>query len=281
MQDDKPQPSVTLKEDGGQKIIYTLPASSNPARESVLYFSLPKAGNIMLSTLMGDLAAVVGTPLVYIIGEFYQHGIPLEKMPASTADIFLPRGYCYGFPGVPGEFTIPILGQVPATMLVRDPRDMAVSMYFSTMLSHPAPGAAKESSGGKADEMPRRAEALRMDIDTFIRTYCGFYYRDLMSKFIEVAALPRVRIFRYEDVIYAKRRWADDICAHYGWEIPAEVLDQAVSKIDVFPDKEKPADHVRQVHPGNYKAKLQPETIRWIEDTCAKEMDFFGYRRDA
>jgi hypothetical protein len=88
-----------------------------------------------------------------------------------------------------------------------------------------------------------------------------------------------VKVFRYEDVIYAKRKWAADICAHYGWDVSAQSLDEAVAEIDVFPDAERPADHVRQVHPGNYKKKLKPGTIRWIEDALDDQMAFFGYGR--
>jgi hypothetical protein len=33
------------------------------------------------------------------------------------------------------------------------------------------------------------------------------------------------------------------------------------------------------VHPGNYKKKLKPEAIRWIEDALGEQMAFFGYGR--
>ncbi len=86
-----------------------------------------------------------------------------------------------------------------------------------------------------------------------------------------------MRVFRYEDVIYEKKTWAEEICSHYGWNVTNDQLEAAVAKVDVFPDEERPDQHVRQVHPGNYKQKLRPETIRYIEETCAAEMEFFGY----
>lgn len=86
-----------------------------------------------------------------------------------------------------------------------------------------------------------------------------------------------MKVFRYEDIVYTKKTWAEEICFHYGWKVTNEQLEAAVAKVDVFPDDERPDQHVRQVHPGNYKQKLRPETIRYIEETCAAEMGFFGY----
>jgi hypothetical protein len=211
-----------------------------------------------------------------VIGELYQVGILPDEAPASTSQVILPKGYCYGFPGWPTTFEIPILGKAKSILLVRDPRDMAVSMYFSTLLSHPKPGA----SGGNNDNkalMPRRAEAGEMGIDKFVLTYCGGFYQEVLQSYRELALSPSMKVFRYEDIVYTKRTWAEDICSHYGWKVTNEQLEAAVAKVDVFPDDERPDQHVRQVHPGNYKQKLRPETIRYIEETCAAEMGFFGY----
>lgn len=118
---------------------------------------------------MSYLAHAAKLTLVYVIGELYQVGILPDEAPASTSQVILPKGYCYGFPAWPTTFEIPILGKAKSILLVRDPRDMAVSMYFSTLLSHPKPGA----SGGNNDNkalMPRLAEAGEMGIDKFVLT---------------------------------------------------------------------------------------------------------------
>jgi hypothetical protein len=225
---------------------------------------------------MSSLVDAAKLSLVYMIGELYQAGILPDRAPASTSQVILPKGYCYGFPGLPTTFDIPILDSVQSILLVRDPRDMAVSMYFSTLLSHPKPGASTNNDDQNT-VMPRRTEAQEMGIDKFVFTYCGGFYKEILTTYRELALRPSMKVFRYEDVVYKKRTWTQDICSHYNWNVTDAQLEAAVAQVDVFPDKERPDQHVRQVHPGNYKQKLLPETIRYMEDICAAEMEFFGY----
>lgn len=281
--DPSQQPSISYQNGDALRVIYTLPPTPSPHLDSVLFFTVPKSGTVMLTQLLGRLAPQAGLNLVYIIGELYQLGILRHDIPASTSAIFLPKGYCYGFPGMPEAFEIPLLGQAKTILLVRDPRDMVVSLYYSCLLSHPAPGQSADAVQDRAAVMPGREEAQSMGIDDFITGFVAcnphINYGKILSQYAALAKLPGVRVFRYEDVIYNKQQWATDICAHYGWKISAALLDDAVAQIDVFPDSERPAEHVRQVHPGNYKNKLKPATTRWIEETWADEMGFFGYQR--
>ena len=269
-------PSITVGEVDGKPVVISLPPAKNPKVPSTLYFTLPKAGTLMLTNLIKNLAPIVGSKLYYPIGELFKLGILDGQAPASTGSLFLPRGYCYGLPNLPGEFEIPILGQVKTVLLVRDPRDLAVSLYFSSRFSHPTPG----SLDGKPGVLPHRSKVENMELDFFAGRAAMNYYTNRFRKYAELANLPGVKVFRYEDIIYDKLQWAGEICDHFEWNIPRRNLESAVAQIDVFPDKERPNDHVRQVHPGNYKSKLQPETIRHIEQHLAEEMAFFGYKPD-
>jgi hypothetical protein len=86
-----------------------------------------------------------------------------------------------------------------------------------------------------------------------------------------------MKVFRYEDDIYENQTWAKELFAHCGMTISSQRFEAAVAQLNGLPDKERPDQHVRQVHPGNYKQKLRPETNRYIEETCAAEMEFVGY----
>jgi hypothetical protein len=63
--------------------------------------------------------------------------------------------------------------------------------------------------------------------------------------------------------------------------VPAERRREIAARGDVFPDKENYEEHIRQVHPGNYKKKLEPKTIRALDDILAADMAPFGYEPDA
>ena len=273
-------PSISYNDGDARHVIYTLPPTLDPNRDSVLFFTAPKSGTVLLSQLLGHLAPHAGVSFVYIIGEFFKLGIPPGKAPASTSAIFLPKGYCYGFPYLPTEFEIPIIGKVKTLLLVRDPRDMLVSLYYSLRISHPDPGEFAGSLKAEMTMMPGRTDAQTTDIDEFAVQYANdIDYTDVLRRYRELAELSEVTIFRYEDVIYDKARWVAEICTYLGWNISVDVQCEAVAKVDVFPEREEPDKHIRQVHPRNYKKKLKIEAIRLIEDVCADEMAFFGYER--
>lgn len=280
-------PSITYDDGETERVVYSLPPAFGPDADSILFFTAPKSGTVMLSLLLGCLAPHAGLNFVYIIGEFFKLGIPPTKAPASTSAIFLPKGYCYGFPYLPSEFEIPIIGRVKTLLLVRDPRDMLVSLYYSVRSSHPEPGSSVNAVNAKITELPGRRAAQTMDIDEFLTGYimddanCNSIenYRDLLREYRELSVSGPVKLFRYEDVIYDKAGWVADICAYLGWNISAEIQRDAVARVDIFPGSEQQDEHIRQVHPGNYKSKLKIETIRLIEDICAEEMAFFGYER--
>jgi hypothetical protein len=134
-------------------------------------------------------------------------------------EYLLPKGYCYGFPNLPTEFEILILSRVKSSLLVRDPRDLLVSLYFSSRFSHPVPGQAESAVHDKATGLTGRTSTETMDIDSFAVQYARTYYRGILRGYMALAGSSGVRVFRYEDVIYDKIQWARDICGHYGWKV--------------------------------------------------------------
>jgi hypothetical protein len=59
--------------------------------------------------------------------------------------------------------------------------------------------------------------------------------------------------------------------------VPARHRKRIASSQDVFPTEEQVDRHIRQVHPGNHKTKLRPETISELNKTFGATMAFFGY----
>jgi hypothetical protein len=86
-----------------------------------------------------------------------------------------------------------------------------------------------------------------------------------------------VATYRYEDIIFNKQDWAADIVNWYEWDIPDEVIKKAVALFDVVPEAERPDQHIRQVHPGNYKRHLSPAIASRIAAQFDPYIRAFGY----
>jgi len=269
---------VTIEYDdaGVVKTIFTLPPTSSPDQPSVFAFALPKAGSVLLDSIVSALSARVGLTYVSIMGEYFKLGLAAKNWPSSTSKIFRDKGYCYGgFRFFPQQFDIPVLRTSKALLLVRDPRDMIVSHYFSTRSSHPDPGRALKTS---MTGMPARERAQTLTLDEYVIDFAHIYTQH-MSHYIELLEQrpDAFRVFRYEDVVFNKRDWVADICKTFEWSVSGSAIRSIADENDIVPGKEREAKHIRQVRPGDHRRKLRPETIDKLNALYARQLSYFGY----
>ena len=254
----------------GTVTIYPHEIKPTSEKPSVLALSLPKAGSVMLDGIMKMLCPYVDMRYVSIMEAFYVAGVMETNLPAETSQLFKPKGVCYGgFRYYPTQFEVPIADSAPAILLVRDPRDMLTSLYFSALKSHPARGAGNKNPAAEA--------AQTTGIDDYVKKFFKMYRLRMNEYSAYIGGHPNTKLFRYEDIIYEKPRFVKDICTHFEWEIPEPDQIAIAKHWDLVPDAEKPDEHVRQVHPGNFRTKLQRETIAFLEDALKSEMAAFGY----
>ena len=258
------------------QVMYRLPPrfSNNP---SCLMFTQPKSGSKMVRGILRELAKQSGLQPTGPGGAFFQAGIPPSEIPASTSEIFQPTGYFYHFSNVPTEYEIPI--DAATLVHVRDVRDVLVSKYYSLRNSHPEPGDVVASDKKRAF-LDQREELRRLDVDQGVLRLATLGLADMMKGLRERASCRGTMLTRYEDMVYRKEEWANDVCHHFGWDRSKQVIARAVAPFDVFPGGERPDQHLRQAHPGNFRKKLKRETIDRLNHSFREELEFFGYELD-
>lgn len=273
---------VTIEYDdaGTVKTIFTLPPTKSPDKPSVYAFSLHKAGSVLLDSILRSLCDRVGLTYVSLMTEFFRLGLAEKNVPSSASRVFADGGYCFGgFRSFPKTFEIPNLGRRKSVLLVRDPRDMLVSHYYSMRSSHPDPGKALTTS---MQGLSRRDAALKLSVDEYALDYASFYAREL-GRYIDVLEQnpENFTVFRYEDVIFHKKQWIADICETFGWDVSSWAMRRIARKNDIVPRAEDEGRHVRQVTPGDSMRKLQPETIEKLNAVYERHFRFFGYDQAA
>jgi hypothetical protein len=241
---------------------------------SVVALSLPKAGSTLLFALLQDLAPKAGLAYVSPQDFFFRTGLRLIEQPHEAGSLFRPRGYCYGGFRGPPPYAIPILDAARCVVLVRDPRDMAVSHWYSITQSHVVP----ETDEGEHFMAKARRQALDRGKDAHVlqvaRGLDAQYDRLLGSGILH---RERTAVFRYEDVIFRKRDWVDAICAWFDWDIAEEVRSRVAERHDVRPTTSDPAAHIRQVTPGNHREELGEKQRAQIDRILARWLVMFGY----
>ncbi len=249
------------------------PASDAP---SVLAFGMIKGGSTLLFDLLTVLAPAAGLTWFSLNDQMFRLGVKEADIPGEASRLFLPQGYCYGgFRDWPPH-DIPILRSARAVWLIRDPRDMIVSLYHSTVASHRIPEPTADGREHYMAELRRRAQA--MTLDAFCRARVGVYQR-MFARFQAAGLqdLPNLRVYRYGKVIFRKRDWVDDLCNWYGWRIPARLRYAAADRFDLLPEAPDPEAHVRQVRPGSHRVELSAEDVAFLDAVLADPLRRFGY----
>lgn len=247
---------------------------------SVLHYSVNKAAtqytkgimlrcgkeNGLLPVRLSDYAWVKDFPYIFTLPENevkrYHH-------------LFRQRGFLYTVFGglVQG---VPDLQKYRTLVMVRDPRDLLVSGYYSYSKSHAMP----EAPDKAADLLALREKMQNQGIDSYVLE-ASERTRENMQQYIDLRqSHPSICILKYEDMLADFPTWLDNLLEHCQWQISVSLRDTLIRQSTPQTDKvrEDVSNHRRQVTPGNYKAKLQDQTIAQLDEKFAEIFVELGYR---
>jgi hypothetical protein len=241
--------------------------------ESLFAFSLHKAGSTLLYNMLRDLAPYVGLPYVSLEDQLFSEGIGYDELPINAGEIFSGTGCIYGgFRFYNSGYSIPNISERKKILLVRHPLDILVSLYFSLTKSHGLPGGGLTSAF-----VEKKNNALKLGAEQFALQR-SMTILSLYLSYQPILADKNLVIFRYEDIIYDKVGFLREICTHFGLCPPQNVIDEIAARYDIIPANDSPDQHVRQVHPNNYRKHLSPDVIEFLTEYFSPVLQAFGYK---
>ena len=247
--------------------------------DSIYCVALHKSGSVLFDNIVKAICHASGRSCVDVEVQLFRQGLNFSHCDHHLLDFCGQPGFVYsGFRGLWQLMLLRRFRDSRKLMLVRDPRDIAISFYHSMAKSHTIPG------GGEVRDlvMEHRTRAqslepsewvLKGGVDGVLQNFNAF------AMISRNKASGEWHLYRYEDVIYKKLDWTRDLVAKLNVELPEETIQAIVAKEDVFPEKEDASKHIRRVHPGGYRDSLSAEAILYIENRCANAMKVFGYER--
>lgn len=251
-----------------------IPPTSRPDFGSCHVFAFPKSGSVLLNNIVEVMMREHHIPFVNIPNYFHQEGISLDSV-LFDSNTFAAKGYCYaGHRRAPPSLA-GCLNQLPGQkiLMVRDPRDMLVSMFYSIKYSHGWPAKGTEQFFFKLRSLQAYTD---LDIDAFCIS-CVTIYISGLDNYLDLLGDRNTKIIRYEDVIFKKIELARIICEWFSLRFSSRRLEELVAPFDVKRSDERPNEHVRQVEPGDHKRKLQSSTIEFMNIAFADFMRKFNY----
>jgi hypothetical protein len=269
--------TMALTLTSGRQIAFDVDAGGDGPAFFVL--SLARSGSTLLNEIVEGLAAANGRRFIEVGVSFFEANIEVDEYSVDPALVRLVRpGNVYGgFRSLP-----PILAwsELFSTgrkvLLVRDPRDALVSLYYSDAYSHLVPEPTDGFDDVRRMMEERRQRARSMSIDDYVIERARPTARILMG-YLPLIRSSTVRWLRYEDTIFEKSSLIASVAEHFGWKADDEVTARIVSTSDVLPEAENPLDFIRQVKPGDHVAKLRPATVVALNRILGAAMRPYGY----
>ena len=217
-----------------------------------------------------DAAATYAAPIVYL-----GNREPIRSLPPS------------------------FLSESSVLLMVRDPRDCLVSMYFSFLGSHTAPGHLNEIEKRTwLDSVwKKRAETA---IDNYVIEKSQGYLKNLQAMLAFAHMSANCIVIKYEDYILDKKMLCNCINAvidslqHSAeservlrslWRgIRDQLLgrrsrqmDRITRKHTFIPTRESQGQHIRQALPGDHRTKLQKGTVQKLDLIFGEILNKFNY----
>lgn len=240
---------------------------------SLYLFGVVKGGSTLLSKIGGEIAARTPYRHIDVDKLLFDKGYHMPLIQEDVSGLINKQGCIYGsFRWMPPNLAMPYLESKRKVLLLRDPRDMMVSLYFSMKYSHKIP-----DEGPMSEAMSRNREQLQsQDINDFVLSrinYFGLnYFRTLQIKYMD-----NTMFRRYEDIIFNKEKFVSDICEFSNINLSDEQICEIAAEHDIVPDQEQVGQHVRNVKPGNFREKLEEETIQIINNRLFGAIRGLGY----
>jgi hypothetical protein len=252
--------------------------TTSSSHRSIIHFSVNKAATQYVKSILKRCAEENGLTHVRINDYAFHTDFPyLDHLTREEMQryqhVFKPSGYLYSVFGGMVE-GIDDLENYLVVLMVRDPRDVLTSDYFSIAHSHPVP----PGDNKVASFMERREFARDVDIDRYViqqSEHVGEIYRCYLELLVDK---PNVYITTYEDMIDDFESWLEHLLDYchlpISTRLERELLEEARKS---RPEKEDPSSHLRQVTPGDHRRKLKPETIARLNDELSDVLTGFEY----
>lgn len=254
--------------------------SATSEHPSILHFSVNKSATQYVKSILKECAAANNLTNVGIHDYAFKSDFPyLNKLSGDEMcqyqHIFKPQGYTYSVFGGMIDGILD-LNQYLVVLMVRDLRDVLVSEYYSVAYSHVPP-----TDGGDKYEtfLKDRQFARTSTVDEYVINRCDTVYRTYdRYRHLLLDVHPNVYVTKYEDMIADFKTWLTALVDYCQLNLSDELLENLVAQNNALrPTSENVKKHIRKGKAGDYKEKLKPETITYIESRLLPLLHLFGY----
>ena len=235
------------------------------APQSIIFFTVHKSASTFIKN---SIIGLVNGKLIPVNLPGY---LPPKKHKLYFNDtkkmekVLLEQGFFYG--AFRDYYNFSNLDKFKVLLVLRDPRDVLTSMYFTVLYNHPI---------GRKEVIDKRKEFEKFTIDEFVldqayefKKKYGAYSKYLLNR-------SNVLFLKYEDMITDFPAWLSRLSDFLEVDNP-DYIDNLIKKTSFKVKKEDKNSFIRNIQSGDHKNKLQPETIGKLNEIFKDDLIEMGY----
>lgn len=179
---------------------------------------------------------------------------------------FNPNGFFYG--PFRSFRKIPSLKNYLVVLILRDPRDVLTSNYYSNAFSHAILS---------EENIKKRELAVQETVDEFVIRSAPRFQKTYQEYSNLVRTNKHVKVLPYEQMVSSFETWIRELLNYLKLDPTEAEINQLVEASNFTVAKEDKNAHIRNIKAGDHINKLKPETIALLNDTLKEELSFFNY----
>lgn len=237
--------------------------------QSIIWFTAHKCASVYATEILHKLAQDILMTHVNYEADLWEGGQSFSNFfTENNFDVCTITNHIYG--PFRQYYSIPELEEYKVILMLRDPRDVLTSLYFSTAYSHSIP----ESQ--KTEIESAREYAIMKNIDDFVIAHSPWVREtyNLYAKYL--FGKKNVLFLKYEDMVTDFPTWLNEIFKHLQMT-PSEQLVKELIDGAIFEVTEDVYSHKRQVKPGDHRRKLQVNTIKQLNLQLQDVLEIYGW----
>ncbi len=243
-------------------------------KQSVVLFSMHRSASTFMIDFLKRLASLSSMRHVWIDPKLesmpHNKGKHVRIIPPKIQKNFSPVGRIYG----PHRrfANIPDLQQYKTVMVLRDPRDVLVSLFFAQVYSHGPP----PDKQLRIEYLRRSRKAKEQGIDQYVLAGSDNILA-IYRAYLKAHKENEILLLTYEEMVtnfpvFLKKLLGHcDLAEHY----------KTMLKFNKFkPPKENIYAHKRQMTPGDFARKLKGPTIKRLNEKFRGILDWLGGKHE-
>ncbi len=240
---------------------------------SLIFFTTWKCGSSVAGRLIEELATRQAYECIDYqskLAEFsYLSDNPVSQMKQAHFfnKAFQSQGFFYG----PIRLYIPIpsLEDYKVILMLREPKDVFTSMYFSFAYSHRMIN---------EHTLKTRQEYLSSDVNQMAVKKSKSFLQDIYKPYMKMLQKhPHILFVKYEEMVLDCDSWLKRILEYLGIPYNQKEIEHYKTKYNLNAESGGINSHKRSVLPGNYQEHLSDETIQYLDELFQETNTYFGF----